>query len=365
MKKGYYIHFDGTKSSGVAKKIAMQIREMKKYFDIEELEIKCIERKLLERIDGLLPMKSITRDYAGALSKIKDPDFVYIRRTVADKAYYLFLETIKTKYPFCRIIVEIFTYPYSRDEFMKWNAWPFYFKELIWRPHLREVIDRFVTYSNMKEIYGVPCINTLNGVDTECIHAADTAKTDDLIRMTAVANFQRSHGYERVIEGLRNYRNEQGTQVILYLVGSGKEEKKYRELVRRWKLEDCVFLCGEKMGESLEKIYNQTDVALGCFGLYKVGIYSISSLKISEYLAKGLPIVGGCEESALIGVPYYLEFPNDKTAVDIRQVVAFIQQIYSAGRNETRWKIREYAKETVDMRVVLLPVVEYINRAES
>ena len=99
MKKGYYIHFQGRESIGVSKKIDMQLRAP--------------DRSLVQRVFGLFPTASIARDYDEALKKLDSPDFIYVRRTVADRAYLTFWESVKERYPACKIIIEIFTYPYD------------------------------------------------------------------------------------------------------------------------------------------------------------------------------------------------------------------------------------------------------------
>ena len=142
MKNGYYIHFDGRQSVGVAKKIDMQMEELGHYFSIKEVDVKTVPRTFTERVVGLLPWKSISRDYAGALEELEQPDFLYVRRTVADQEYVEFWKNIKQRFPGCKIIVEIYTYPYDKDDFWKWNAWPFYFKEKIYRP-ICDIYKRF------------------------------------------------------------------------------------------------------------------------------------------------------------------------------------------------------------------------------
>ena len=87
MKKGYYIHFEGRQSIGVSKKIDMQIEEFRNYFQVYELEVLNIHRTLMQRLVGLLPFESISHNYKEVFDKIDNPDFLYIRRTVADKAY--------------------------------------------------------------------------------------------------------------------------------------------------------------------------------------------------------------------------------------------------------------------------------------
>ena len=95
MKKGYYIHFQGRDSVGISKKLDMQIEEFSKYFLMQELEVETIDRTLFQRIVGLWPTMSIKRNYQKALEELDDPDFVYVRRNVADKEYVNFWKKIK------------------------------------------------------------------------------------------------------------------------------------------------------------------------------------------------------------------------------------------------------------------------------
>ena len=95
MKRGYYIHFQGRTSIGVSKKIDMQMEEFGRYFEMHELEIETIARTLFQRVIGLFPTASITRNYEKALDKLEEPDFIYVRRTVADRAYVGFFREVR------------------------------------------------------------------------------------------------------------------------------------------------------------------------------------------------------------------------------------------------------------------------------
>lgn len=364
VKKGYYIHSEGRSSIGVARKIDYQIELFSRHFYMRELEIKVVNRKIGERIIGLLPWRSIPRNYAEVLEQIQSPDFVYIRKILADKQYINFLRSLKTVYPECKIIVEIFTYPYDKDEFLKWNTWPFYFKDRFWRRQLKEVIDRFVTYSNNDIIFNVPTIKTMNGVAVENITKVyRNNKNTDVIKMIAVANLQRSHGYERIIKGLYKYYKKGGTrQLFFYVVGEGSELKKLKRLSSKMKLDKFIIFCGRKVGADLDTLYNQADIALAAFGLYKVGVQSISTLKVSEYLAKGMPIVTGCKERALESFQFSLELPNNKKEADINKIVEFYDWLSGLpqGMAVITEEIRNYALQKVDMCRVMEPIEEYI-----
>lgn len=186
------------------------------------------------------------------------------------------------------------------------------------------------------------------------------------IRLLAVATFQSYHGYERVIEGLARYDHEPTDRKIeLYLVGNGEEAIKYKKMVKQYDLEKSVQFCGRRTGSDLDHIYDHMDIALGSFGMYKEKIYKSSSLKVREYLAKGMPVVCGCCDDAFErqkDYKYCLEFPNDDSIIDMQGIVDFYKAVYESDkeREQIHREIREYAKKTVDLSVTMQPVIEYI-----
>lgn len=366
MKKGYYIHFGGRESIGVSKKMDMQMEEFKKYYDMRELEVITPARSLPERVLGLFPTMSIRREYEQALEQLEQPDFLYVRRTVADRAYLYFWRKVKEKYPQCKIIIEIFSYPYDKDDFGKWNAWPFYFKERIYRPRLKRYVDRFVTYTQDREIFGIPTLCTTNGIVVENVRQIGGQFAQNRLSMIAVAFMQRHHGYERIIEGMYQYYDEgAGTyQVELNLVGDGPEKSMYQELVQKYHLEDYVHFYPTLTGQKLDELYDESDLALVSFGMYKVGYFGkMMALKSRECLAKGMPLLTGCAIDVLEDdYPYAKTFPNDAGAVDMAEVIRFFEQIKesSEGKGELSDKIRQFALDHVSMEAVMRPIIHYI-----
>lgn len=368
MKKGYYIHFDARIVPGVDKKIGMQIKEFKKHFDMEEINIRPLNRSIFKRVLGLFPTASIERDYDAALDALKDPEFLYVRRTTCDRKYLEFFKRVKEKYPECRIMVEIFTFPYDKDDFAKWDAWPFYIKEKMYRGRLRKYIDKFVVYTNDEEIFGIKTIKTVNGIDLDEVKISKGEYEDNLIRMIGVAYMQRQHGYERVIRGLGKYYKENPdpeTKVRLMLVGDGPEKEKYIRLADENKVNEYVDFRGSTVGQALDDLYDQSDLTLGIFGMYKNSFHgAMSGLKTRESLAKGLPIVSGClidvmkEDNEF--VKYY---PNDDSIVNIEETVNFFKELKEKyhTRDEVAARIRDFASKTVDMDTALKPVMEFID----
>ncbi len=367
MKKGYYIHFQGRQSIGVSKKIDMQIEEFRKAYDVQEIEVETPVRPLIGRVFGLFPTASISRNYRAALEQMEDPDFLYVRRTVADRAYLRFWKHVKEQYPNCKIIVELFTYPYDKDDFGKWNAWPFYIKELLYRPKLKRYVDRFATYTEDKEIFGIPTLRSANGINVDSIPQVSGEFTDGQINIIGVAFMQRHHGYERIIKGLHEYYTKPEKpeyRVTLRLVGDGPEKPLYQDLVNKYHLEKYVRFYPTMSGEELDKLYDISDIALVSFGMYKVGFHGkLCALKSRECLAKGMPLLTGCEIDVLpADYPYAKVFPNDNSTVDIEEIAALYKRVRSlaGSKKELADVIREFARQHVSMEAVMKPIVTYI-----
>lgn len=175
---------------------------------------------------------------------------------------------------------------------------------------------------------------------------------------------RRAHGYERCIQGLaRYYQKNPGRRVEIHFVGDGEEKDYYQNLASQLHLEEYVFFYGSQAGKELDLIYDKADAGLGFFGLYKDKMSTISSLKSVEYLAKGLPVISGCVEDVMKyegGKRFFKIFPNDESVIDMEQVIDFYDSICDGSNKGLHEEIREFAKKTVDMSVVMKPVINYI-----
>lgn len=372
MKKGYYIFLCGYESttkeySGVLKKIEMQCSEFSKFFKIKYIQAFEIRHNgLFYKFTRRLLWNSADRKYDEILQQMDNPSFIYVRRATADKKMISFLQAIKDCYPNCKIILEVYTYPYEQDEYKTVSGKMSMLKDRTFRKKYKDVVDRIVTYTKDDYIFGVKTIPTINGVDTNKFFANSPRAEDNEIHLLGVAIFQKHHGYERILEGMNLYYSNGGTRKVkLFLAGDGPETDMYKNLVNKYNLADKVVFCGKLQGEELNEAYNNADIGLGSFGFYKIGLDSASSLKTKEYLAKGLPVAAGCVEEFIKdeGKKYYIDFPNDSTPVDINRLVEFYDSLYRADectRQEIAYKIHTYAVKTVSMDVVLNPIVQYI-----
>ncbi len=373
MKKGYYIHLELHKNqAGVRRKIDGQLVVFKQYFDVSEIDVKKETINAFQGILSRLPFGSYAMDYDSAFAQIDNPDFVYIRHRALDRRYYLFLTKIRNRYPQVKIILEIPTYPYKGELLASRTMWPFYFKDAFRRNRLKKIVDRIAILTDDNFIFGVPTLKIQNGILVDTIVPAELHKDTEEINLIAVSACLPVHGYERCIRGLADYYNKSGSGrkiVKFHLVGEGGELELYKSLVQKNHLEAYVIFYGKKTGRELDAIYDKADIAMGAFAFYKAGITISSTLKVKEYLAKGLPVVSGCYEDSFgkDDVDFYLGFANDDSTVDIAKVLRFYEDILKkyGSREVLRDKIRSYAKKKVDMSVVMKPVVDYITGEET
>lgn len=366
MQRGYYICFSSrTSYVGVDKKVDNQVKVFNQQFCCEKVVVEREKYNIIKSILWRLPFASFGRHYKEAYDMIQTPDFIYIRFVPVDRRFLYFIKTLRESFPFCKILLEIPTYPYQRELISNLTMFPFFFKDKLYVTKLKRYVDQVVTYTDDSIIFGIPAICVKNGIMVNGVKKAELRKkNDDKIVLLAVAAFQKAHGYERCLKGLAEYKKRNERKVEILFVGDGAELNYYKRLTKELGIEADVVFYGRKTGDELDNIYNLADIALGIFGLYKIKVYKSSALKIREYLAKGLPVVSGCYEDAFeYGErDFFLQFPNDKSIIDIGRVVQFYENIYESGtsREYIRDNIRAYAQKHLDMSVVMQPIINYI-----
>lgn len=362
---GYYIHCElirkGVYYAGVDKKIKQQMKEFSKIAIMNDITLKSKSYPILKRLPG----RSRLYYWENVYNEIKEqPDFIYIRKEIFDQGVIDFFSFIKKKFPTCKILIEIPTYPYDGELFSKKINLSLYLKDRSTRKKFKDYVEKIVTYSDDLTIFGINTIIIQNGVDVSNFPVIIPRKKDEEIHLLAVAALQSYHGYERIIEGIRQYYINGGKRTIkFYIVGQGDAQAKLKDMVNNYDLADNVIFFGTKTGDELTEIFNQADIGMGSFGFYKIGLDKASSLKTREYLARGLPVVSGCRQDIFEIAPcdYHLEFSNDNSPVDIQKIIEFYDKLFTKYQKmDVFSKIREYAEENVIMEKAFAPVIEYL-----
>ncbi|MBP3683830.1 MAG: glycosyltransferase [Oscillospiraceae bacterium] len=376
MMKGYYIHESCMANGrmvipGVQKKITEQENMLATFFEVKDITLEMKYTEGISKVLKRIPFGPDVFDWNTTIKQIKKPDFLYIRRLLAcDRGFYRSLQRLKQIYPNLKILLEVPTYPYDKETYSKIKNISMFPEEVFYRNRLHRVVDRIITYSDDKEIFGIPTISIQNGVDVKNQPIRKEKIDKSEIHMLAVASFQRAHGYERIIKGLSEYYKNGGTRkIVMDMVGSGYELDLYKKMTESLKLQEHVLFWGPKYGDELNSFFDCADIGLAPFGFYKHGIEVSSALKLREYLARGLPVVAGSKQDLFTEetFPYYLEFPNNDSVVEITKIIAFYDRVYHSDETYEMviQNIRTYAEENVTWKKTMAPIIEFLQTEQN
>lgn len=167
-KNGYYIYFGAaTEFLGVQKKIDNQVNILNTVCDCRKIVVPREEGNVIKSIMWRMPFGSFGRRYEDAFDQIRqngEPDFLYIRFTPVDRKFIRFLKELRQRYGLAKIMLEIPTYPYKGELLHDITMVPFYFKDVFHRRRLKRYVDRIVTLTDDRLIYGIPTIHIMNGI---------------------------------------------------------------------------------------------------------------------------------------------------------------------------------------------------------
>lgn len=328
-------------SNGISKKIESQVSAISKlgivtyllsYLEVDKSQVALINREhffsLGQKTSRLL--YKYYQFYGKLIEFVGDEgiDCIYIRYTQFVDLYFLrFLKSAHQNG--CTIFMEIPTYPYDgefpsnslKNRIIKW-------KDRVLRRYFHYFVDKIVTFSTDDEIFGIPCINISNAVDESKITLIKQRQiVKNTINMIGVANLNFWHGFDRIIEGLRNYYAANHDYVVkFYIVGDGNPDvcQLLNELVSSYKLEESVLMLGPKSGDDLDEIFNMAHIAIGSLGSHRKNIMETKTLKNVEYAMRGLPIVYAEKNNDFDSMGYVYKVPADESPIDIRGIVDFV-----------------------------------------
>lgn len=359
----------GFKGNGIEKKIVNQYHCLEDYGF--EMEMYCPFAKRPHKLHAIgrrFPLYWIFSYGKSVLERADIFDFVYVRRPwFIDGNTIFFLRRMKKRNPALKIIIEYPTYP-GGTEANKLNMYPLVWKDRIWSRFIKTVADRVMTFSKDDIIDNVKTICTCNAINPELVRPIkrEAANSDGKIHLIACSSMAFWHGYDRMMEGIRQYKKEHNEcPLVLHLVGEGEKLNDYKDFIRKYDLGNDIITHGFLCGKQLDDVYERADIALDSLGRHRSEIYYNSSLKGKEYCAKGLPIISGVETEldTAEDFKYYLRVPADDSTIPVDLIKDFYKSVYERGksRREVIKEISKYAIEHFSFKVSLKPVADYIN----
>jgi len=165
------------------------------------------------------------------------------------------------------------------------------------------------------------------------------------------------NGLDRLLEGMAIYKGQ--CNIRLYVVGHFiKDEFKIPESIQ-----NNVHVTGFLEGSELDNIFNKCHVACGTLSLYLSGQVENATLKVRNYIARGIPFFYAYEDVDLKGKPgverWSLEMENNANPVVMEAVIGFAHRALYEGHEKA---MREFAIEYLDYNVKMTNLAEILIR---
>ena len=266
----------------------------------------------------------------------------------------------KVKKSGAKFIVEHPTYPVEngrttsliRKPVFKYNEWVF--------GKLEPMIDLYTLIGDPcgETLHGIPAMNIVNGVDVERLPMHKPRKAED-VSLLALASMSHWQGYDRLIEALAAYEGD--TDVVIHMVGGEGDGSlaAWKKLAQERNVENKVVFHGEMFGEKLNALIADCDAGVGGLGLYRKKQFQSMTLKLREYMARGLPFVYAVDDPS---VPqddrFCMRLPNDESAIDMAQIVDFAKNARKDAQPPVL--MRQYAQEHMSWQGIFKTVLEKV-----
>jgi glycosyltransferase involved in cell wall biosynthesis len=205
----------------------------------------------------------------------------------------------------------------------------------------------------------VPSLTMTNSIDVEGCPKRNYRHSADIIRLLYVgSNTTDWHGLDRVLKGMADYQGN--LKLELHIAGDAGYS--IQKLVRTLKLTDHVVFHGYTTGKSLDSLFDISDLAIGTLGMHRKKLSQGSTLKVREYMARGIPFMISYEDEDLFpGLPYVFTAPPDESPIDMHAVIRFAYELYEISGNGLSGQMRAYALEHMDYRVKVRKLAAFLD----
>lgn len=333
----FLTYYQADPTEGIWKKIESQVRAMRKigfnvdFFYMEGknivyddgINIKKIQNRFKHKYFYYLNVKKHIEEIK------KQYDFLYVRKPHGG-LFCLGLPFIINSFDESFIIMEIPTYPYIneiktiKDKFLEAIF------NISKRTYIKK-IDKIAYFGKpVDKIWGVNAVGLSNGIDVDAIRIAKqiSKPLESEFTIVAVANLSFWHGYDRILAGLRDYKDT--NRVMLYVVGDLEPEySRLKELAKEYSIEDKVIFTGRLSGQQLDEVFNKADVCVDALGRHRSGNEYNSSIKSKEYCARGLPFIKSHIDPAFANNDFIYQATADETPIDIADVIQWRSNLSS------------------------------------
>ncbi|ACJ75344.1 glycosyl transferase, group 1 family protein [Thermosipho africanus Ob7] len=250
-------------------------------------------------------------------------EFAYIRFSLGDPIS-LIIQKILNKNK-VKIFLEIPVFPFDKEIISLKNKIRWYLNSLFFKSEIF-LSDYIVSTSyNVDNIFGKPIIRIFNGIHPEKFRLKKKQKLERDFYLIGVSSLTFWQGYDRVIKGIYDFKKKNETyNVKFFIIGEGHERKKLEKMVKKLGLIDNVEFLGVLKGEKLDAFFDMAHIAVGALGRHRTNSNNISTLKASEYCARGIPFFTSVNEIAFSeDFKFMKRIESNDENIDIFEIIDF------------------------------------------
>jgi len=195
-----------------------------------------------------------------------------------------------------------------------------------------------------------PFLTISNGITVDSIPLRSPPEfvPNQNITIICVAHFSSWHGVDRFILGLSGYAGK--SSITLHLVGDGAEVPNLERLCIKNGISDRVIFHGFLSGLELDRLFDQSHIAIGEMGIHRKKLSESSTLKSREYCSRGIPyIIESSDPDFPDDFPYIMRIPADESPIDVGRVLMFASRVCQDMDHPE--KMRQYAVEHLDWSI--------------
>ncbi len=260
-----------------------------------------------------------------------------------------------------KLVVEYPTYPIAQENdrfFLRRQV--FRYADTIMKK-IHPMVDLYTLIGDNcgGTLNGTPALNIINGVDVDSLPRHIPRADKPEIGLLALASMSGWHGYDRLINSLAAYQGQEDVR-IAFVGGDGDGSlARWKQLTEECHLQDRITFYGPCYGSELETLIAQSDLGIGSLGMFRYGLQQGMTLKVREYMGRGLPFVSAVEDPALPkDRGYFLKVPNDETPINMAEIVAFAKE---AKADDTLPEaMRRYTGDNLSWQSVFSGILERV-----
>lgn len=254
--------------------------------------------------------KILIKNIMNELSLYK-PDVIYIR----DAQFFLNLYSQLSK--IAPVFVEIQTDIISEDKITNYKL--YIIEKMLRRRYFKNVTGFICITDEILQIEqrynSKPGFVMGNGIDKNEIKFISKTNDNGYINLLFIGSPNMAwHGVERLINSFENALNKD--KFMLHIVGYENNFNINNKNV--------IFYGFIKDKNKIGNLFTMSDIGIGTLALYKKNMSEAAPLKVRNYLAKGLPVIIGYEDTDLKGnLPFVMRVKNNDSIIDFNEIEKF------------------------------------------